>query len=232
MNGSLISNRLKEIMFRKNLKLSELADITDVPLETLRGIYYSKSINPQITTLYKICKGLNISLDDFIGFEKVSTDELEMLKNYQNCSVHGKNFLLTISRFEANYSTYLKENFSIKHTINCLVPNGNELDGFEYTTCDIEQVETIYNEAYMAIKITTDIYTPLFLRGDIITLANRYPRFGEKAVYLKNGRIYFREYYYDSKKIILKTLTKIGNDIVSKNMREFQVLGTYINIIR
>lgn len=224
---NVISERLKEALSIKNIKLDELAEESSMSLNTLQNLYYAKNQNPSVKTLSSVCKALDISMDYLTGFTKYDKNEIEILRNYQSCGRHGKDFLLVISRFEADYTTYLRKKKDNKHVINCLIP-----DGFEYTTCSIDQVETVFEDAFMAIKITTNNFIPSFVRGDIIALANRYPAHGEKAVYYKDGRAYFREYREENGKIILKTITGKGEDFILDRMDDFGVLGTYINVIR
>lgn len=229
----LISDKLKEAMLIKNVNLPQLAEMSDISLSTLQNLYYAKNKNPRVETLYALCKALDVTMDYITGLTKYDKNELEMLRNYQTCGRHGKDFLLIVSRFESDYTTSLKRNQKNKHVITCLIPEGHVADGFVYSTCKMEQVETVFDEAFMAIKITTDNFIPSFLNGDIIALANRFPIEGEKAVYYKDGRAYFREYNRElNGTVVLKTLNGIGEDFVLNNMSGFKLLGTYINVIR
>lgn len=228
----LISEKLKEAMQIKDVSLNQLAEYCNIPYETLRNLYYAKNKNPRVETLFAVCKALDISMDYLTGLRKYNKDEMEMISNFQKCGKHGRDFLTVISRFEADYTTSLKERDDSKHTINCLIPEGHEADGFEYTTCKMKQIETVFEDAFLAIEITTDNFIPSFFRGDIISLANRYPKEGEKAVYYKDGKAYFREYRFENEKVILKTLNGKGDDFILDNMRGFKLLGTYINVIR
>lgn len=228
----LISEKLKEAMQIKNVNLNQLTESCDIPYETLRNLYYAKNKNPRIETIYAICKALDISMDYLTGLTKYDKDEMEMLSNFQKCGKHGRDFLTVISRFEADYTTSLKQRNTNKHTINCLIPEGLEEDGFEYTSCKIERIECIFEDACMAIKITTDNFIPVFLRGDILAIANRYPKEGEKAIYYKDGKTYIRQYHFENGKVILKPITSMGKDIIIDSMEKYEVLGTYINVIR
>lgn len=228
----VISERLKEALTIKNISLNELAKKSDMSLNTLQNLYYAKVKNPNLETLYSVCKALDITMDYLTGFTKYDKNEMELLSNYQKCGRHGRDFLTVISRFEADYTTSLRQRKDNKHTVTCLVPDGHEADGFEYTTCSTEQIETVFEDAFMAIKITTDNFIPSFMRGDIIALADRYPKEGEKAVYYKDGRAYFREYSYENGKVILKPITGKGESFILDRMDDYKVLGTYINVIR
>lgn len=246
-----VSERLKEVLGIRNISLHQLAEMCKIPYETLRNLYYAKNKNPRLETLIAICKTLDITMDYLTGFTKYDKNELRLLKIYQQCNEkgksslvklnenflecgrHGRDFLLIISRFEADYTTYLRKKQNNKHTVTCLIPEGHVADGFEYTTCTIEQVETVFDDAFMAIKITTDNFIPTFLNGDIIALANRYPIEGEKAVYYKDGRAYIREYNRETNgNVVLKTINGIGKDFILKDMNGFSLIGTYINVIR
>lgn len=229
---NVVSERFREALAIKGLTLNQYSKTSQMSLNTLQNLYYAKNPNPRAETLYCICKELDITMDYLTGFTKYDKNELELLTNYQKCGRHGRDFLLVISRFEADYTTSLRQRKDNKHTVNCLVPDGHEADGFEYTTCSIEQIETVFEDAFMAIKITTDNFIPSFMRGDIIALADRYPKLGEKAVYYKDGRAYFREYSYENGKVILKPITGKGESFILDRMDDYKVLGTYINVIR
>lgn len=230
----VISEKLKEAMRIKNVNLNQLTETCDIPYETLRNLYYAKNKNPRVETLYSVCKALDITMDYLTGLTKYNNDEMEMLVNYQKCGKHGKDFLSIIARFEADYTLALnkrKNNDNINY-INCLIPEGPEEDGFEYTSCRMEKIECIYEEACMAIKITTDNFIPIFLRGDILAIANRYPKEGETAIYYKDGKTYIRQYKNENGKVILKSVTRKGEDIIIDSFEKYEVLGTYINVIR
>ncbi len=51
----------------QGLTLSQLAEKSDVPLSTLKNIIAGQSRNPGILTLGALCRGLNITLADFIS---------------------------------------------------------------------------------------------------------------------------------------------------------------------
>ena len=246
----VISERLKEVLEIKQITLSELANISEIPYETLRNLYYEKSKNPRIETLRSICRSLDITMDYLTGLTKRDKREMDWIKLYQNCEDdyrntllelveehlacgrHGRGVSLNITRFEADYTRKLRTKLDKRHTVTCLVPDGHVEDGFDYNSCAIERVETVFDEAYLAIKITTNNFIPSFVNGDIIVLANRYPREGKKAVYTNGTKAFIREYSCENNKIVLKTLNGIGQDFVLDSLAGFKVLGTYINLIR
>lgn len=246
----IVSERLREVLEIKNITLTQLAEKSKLPYETLRNLYYAKSKSPRLETLTAICKSLDISMDYLTGMIKRDSKEMNWIKLYQDCEEnyrdnmvelvqeylacgrHGRGVSLNITRFEADYTRKLRTKLDKRHSVTCLVPDGHVEDGFDYNSCKLERVETVFDEAYLAIKITTNNFIPSFINGDIIVLANRYPREGEKAVYTYGTKAFIREYYCENDKIVLKTLNGIGQDFILDSLKGFKVLGTYINVIR
>lgn len=63
----LISQRIKELALEKNISINELAKRADLRQSTINNILNAEK-NPTIPTLYKICKGFNISIVEFFDF--------------------------------------------------------------------------------------------------------------------------------------------------------------------
>lgn len=63
----LISSRIKELAQEKNINMNELSKRAKVPQSTLTNILVRKK-NPTIPTLFKICRGLNVSIVEFFNF--------------------------------------------------------------------------------------------------------------------------------------------------------------------
>lgn len=222
----VISERLKELLDVKNITLNQLADLSNIPYDTLKNLYYAKNKNPRLDTLTAICRSLDISMDYLTGIIKRDAKEMSWIKLYQDCENdykdnlielvkehlacgrHGRGVSLNITKFEANYTKMLRTRMDKRHSITCLIPDGHVEDGFTYSSSKVERVETVFDEAYLAIKITTDNFIPSFFYGDIIVLENRYPQEGEKAVYTKGSKAYFRQYFREQNKILLKTLNR------------------------
>jgi len=63
----LISHRIKEIANEREISINELAKRAGLTQSTINNILNAEK-NPTIPTLYKICKGLNISIVEFFDF--------------------------------------------------------------------------------------------------------------------------------------------------------------------
>ena len=68
-----IGKRILELTNNK-YSLKILAELSDVPLSTLKNLIYNKTKHPDSTIIFKICQTLNISMSEFYNstlFEKV-----------------------------------------------------------------------------------------------------------------------------------------------------------------
>ena len=63
--GTAVSNRILELCSRKGITLNKLGTISGVTQSTLNNIISGASKNPTISTIKKICDGLDISIVEF-----------------------------------------------------------------------------------------------------------------------------------------------------------------------
>ncbi len=66
-NGSKLSNVLKTLMFKKNIRTSQLARNLELPQQTLQRIVSGTSTNPHTKTLKPIADFFGISIDQLKG---------------------------------------------------------------------------------------------------------------------------------------------------------------------
>lgn len=67
--------RLEDLCFERDLNFCKLATISGVPYTTVKSIVYGQSKNPGISTIKKLCDGLDISIVEFFD-----TDEFKNLQ--------------------------------------------------------------------------------------------------------------------------------------------------------
>ena len=68
--------RIEELCEKKKMNFCRLA--TGIPYTTIKSIIYGQSKNPGITTIKKICDGLEISVTDFFDTETFKNLEQEI----------------------------------------------------------------------------------------------------------------------------------------------------------
>jgi len=74
-----VKKRFEELCFERNLNFCKLASISGVPYTTVKSIFYGQSNNPGISTIKKLCDGLNISITEFFNTEYFENLEQEIL---------------------------------------------------------------------------------------------------------------------------------------------------------
>lgn len=65
----VLSNRIKELMEEKGLSYNELAEKSGLPVRRVYRMANGLVSNPGIFIMIQLCKGLDLSLDEFVGTE-------------------------------------------------------------------------------------------------------------------------------------------------------------------
>ena len=72
-----VKRRFEELCYERNLNFCQLANISGVPYTTVKSIFYNQSKNPGISTIKKLCDGLEITITEFFKtdyFEKLEQE--------------------------------------------------------------------------------------------------------------------------------------------------------------
>lgn len=64
-----ISMRILNLCNENNITINKLATLSGIYQSTINNILTGFSKNPQVLTIYRICQGLNITIDDFFKDE-------------------------------------------------------------------------------------------------------------------------------------------------------------------
>lgn len=59
----MLSKRLKEILGERGLSIYNFAETCDLPVETVRNIYYGKTTDPKVSTVMQMSKALDMSVN-------------------------------------------------------------------------------------------------------------------------------------------------------------------------
>lgn len=68
-----VAQRIIDLCKEKNIAINALGNISGVNPSTIYSILNTKSQNPGVVTLQKICDGLEISIRDFFDVELLTT---------------------------------------------------------------------------------------------------------------------------------------------------------------
>ena len=70
--------RIEELCNERNINFCQLATISGIPYTTIKSIIYKQSKNPGITTIKKICDGLDITITEFFDTDTFKNLEQEI----------------------------------------------------------------------------------------------------------------------------------------------------------
>ena len=225
----MLSKRLKEILGDRGLSIGSFAEMCDLPVETVRNIYYGKTADPKVSTVMQMSKALDMSVN-YLMSEYNDCPERELLSYYRSCGNHGRSLILLTAIYEATAARAERNSFE-KHRIPCLLPSKDIKNGIVYDSCEIVEIETIEKNAFVAIKIPTNDFAPVFCKDDIMLLANKFPVSGQYAVFYRGDRAFIRKYIEEDGMYKLQCIHNMGEELVMKRM-ELEYIGTCCGIVR
>lgn len=226
-----LSERLRDLLTTNKMTKEELAQRCDLPVETIRNLYYGKTADPKISTILKIANVFGISVNCLMGACQHTPEERALLQYFRQSGHHGKNLILISAKYEAHTAKEEREATG-RHKIPCLFPEGDIYHGIDYDTCKTEEIWTSNNEADVAIQMTNNCLMPVYCKGDVILIAHRFPRDNEYGVFYYHGKAYIRQYIERDGEYVLKCLHKYDKDLVFKRMDDIEYLGTCCGVVR
>ena len=227
----MISSVLKTLLNAHEMTIQELADQSELPIETIKNVYYGKVTDPKISTMKAISKVFGVSINYVLGEPFVTPEESSLLTYYRRCGKHGKSVIELIAKYEAT-AARSERDAKGKHSVPCVVPKGNIRKGIVYDTNETVEKETTVAEAYMAITITNNDLAPMFCKNDSILFEKRFPENGEIVSYIIADRVYIRKFIEENGRYIMKCLHNHGEDMIFKRMDEIILVGTCCGVIR
>lgn len=227
----MLGTRIRELLAVRGISKEEFADMCDLPIETIRNIYYGKTPDPKISTVMKMSQALNITVNCLMGQCSHSMEERALLQYFRACGNHGKSVILLSSKYEALTAKEEREAVN-KHTIPCLIPHGNIRQGIIYENCESVEMYTANQDAYVAIQMTNNDLVPAYCKGDVILIENRFPGNSEFGVFYKDGNAYIRQYIEEEGQYRLRCLHNEGKDFIFKRMDEIEYIGTCCGVVR
>lgn len=230
----MLSKRLKEILTERKLSLTDFAEMCEMeglPVDTVRNVYYGKTIDPKISTVMVMSKVLNMTVNCLMGQCSHSIEERHLLQHFRTCGNHGKSLILLTAKYEALSAKEERESTN-RHKIPCMIPHGDIHYGIVYDTCEVSEIYTTCKEAFISIEMTNNDLVPAYCKGDIILIANRFPKQKEYGVFYREGRAYIRQYLEEEGQYRLKCLHNMGEDMIFKRMDEIEYIGTCCSVVR
>ena len=73
-----IATRLDEFLLQREITLYQLAKDAGVSVASLQNLYRQNTKTPTLALVYKICRGLDVEIQDFLSGELFSSQTLEL----------------------------------------------------------------------------------------------------------------------------------------------------------
>jgi len=227
----MLSERLRSVLGERRISIAEFSEMCNLPIETVKNVYYGKTTDPKISTVMQMADALKLSVNCLMGKCAHTKEERAILQNYRSCGHHGKSLIELVAKYEAGAAKAERESKD-RHMVPCLVPQGDIRSGIFYDDCEVIEIETATKEAYVGIKMVNNDLVPAYCKGDIILIENRFPRNGERAAFFSGNRAYIRKYVEEDGAYRLKCLHSMGEDMIFKRMDQIEYIGTCIDVIR
>ena len=73
-----VAKRIDFYLFSRGITLYQLAKEAGLPVATLQNLYRGNTKSPTLSVIYKICRGLNGSIEEFLNEEFFPISQLEL----------------------------------------------------------------------------------------------------------------------------------------------------------
>lgn len=226
-----LSERLRELMKIRGWSIEYVAENSHQSYETVRNLYYGKTQNPRVETLLALSNLFGVSVNCLMGQCHHTSDERALLNYYRMCGHHGKSIIRASAKYEALTAKEEREATG-RHTIPCLFPEGDIYHGIDYDGAESKDIWVSNDEADIAIMMTNNCLMPVYCKGDIILIVDRFPRDKEYGVFYYKGKAYIRQYIERDGQYVLKCLHKYDKDLVFNRMDDIECLGTCCGVVR
>lgn len=227
----MLGEKIGDILKERNISLAELAEMCDLPVETVKNIRYGKTPYPKVSTLDKMATALDTCINCLIGECPYSQEEMTIIENYRKCGKHGRTLIELIAEYESSAMRDVRD-ASGNRPIPCIIPHGDIRHGIVYELCETHDIMVSGSEASIAIEMVSNDLAPTYCKGDRLLFEKRHPQNGEVGAFYRGEKVYIRQYCEEGNQYRLRCLHKQDADIILKRMDEVKYFGTCIGVIR
>lgn len=177
----------------KDITLREVAEIADMPFDTLKNFLYKDSSDCKLSTAVKLARALNVSIDELIGAEtinEVSRESIAICRNLPENAVY-------LIRWYIRYIDSLnKKNEPHRRYVSIMElgcnHNGNLKITTKYRHIDITDIGEEYrSKVFFGITMPCEHYMPTYSPYDILLIANdRDAKANENVLIRTDGNLF------------------------------------------
>lgn len=188
----LRSNLLKYVE-DKGMTIVEIANKSDIPINTLNSFLHHFSNDMKVFNAVKIAKTLGISVDELVGSDTLPELTKESLAV---CRTLPENDLYLVRWFIRYLDTLNKQAEPNKRYISAMIPtltnDGDFKISSEYEKIEITDLkEPLRSKIFVGCRITSDYYMPHYIPGNVILIANDRPPKPNENVIVRTGKYLF-----------------------------------------
>lgn len=227
----MLGERLRSILGERDISIAEFSEMCNLPLETVKNVYYGRTADPKVSTVMQMADALSLSVNCLMGKCALTKEERAIIRNYRGCGSHGKSLIELVARYEVTAAKSDRDSMN-KHRIPCLVPRGEIHNGIVYENCEVVEIETSSSKAYVAIKLVSNDLIPIYCKDDILLFENRFPKNGEYAGFYIKKKAYIRKFVEENGQYRLKCIHDFSEDIILKRLDQIEYIGTCIDVVR
>lgn len=170
---------------QKDLTLQELAEKSDISLDTLRSFLYKEQRDVHMSVAVKLAKALKVSIDELIGastLDKQTKESVAMCRNLPDNDLHLVRWFI---RYLDKLNQNLEQNKRYVSVMEVDISNDGDLKlTSNYQKIDITELkEPEKSKIFFGVHLNCDNYMPNYLPDDVILIANnRPPKFNEHVL--------------------------------------------------
>lgn len=224
------------LMEMRDLSLRELSEKADMPFETLKSFLYGDSRDCKLSTAVKLARAFEISIDELVGAETISSLSRQSLAMCRNMP----DYVVYLIRSFIRHQYLLQSQFD-KNSINIPVLLPECQNGYLQTTnitdtvCIDHLTNSLKAKICIGIKIPCEHYEPFYMPNEILLLAaDRDGQHNERCVVSYKGNIFIAKkiFYIDNgeKKFKYVSLLDGKNEILPYDIDDkFGYVVGYLN---
>ena len=176
----------------KDITLREVAEIADMPFDTLKNFLYKDSADCKLSTAVKLARALNVSIDELVGAETINEVSRESIAICRNLPDNA----LYLVRWYIRYIDSLnRKNEPHRRYVSIMElecnHNGNLKITTNYRHIDITDIGEEYrSKIFFGITMPCENYMPTYSPYDILLIANdREPYRNENSLLRIDGQL-------------------------------------------